>query len=174
VPKITINGETFDAGEGENLLALARRHAAHVWFVCDGRGLCQTCECRILSGAEILSRPSKIELESMTDSRRDRGCRLACQTKIIGPGSISLVSAAEELRKQAATLIDKPEGTTLAGNAGQLAGKLSRFALDFTRSLPAVAVSSIPQIISLPPRISGIRDYFRDSWKVTERLLRSR
>jgi ferredoxin len=173
MPKITINAETVDAAAGDNLLALARRNAAHIWFVCDGRGLCQTCECRVLSGAEHLSNPSKIELESMTDSRRERGCRLACQTRVNGPGSVSLISVAEELRKQAAALIEGQEGTTLIGNAGQLAGKLARVALDFTRSLPAVAINAVPQIISMPPDISGIKRYIRDSWKVTERLLRN-
>ena len=68
--KVTINDETSDAAAGDNILKLARRMGAHVWFVCDGRGLCRSCECRVISGADQLSPPTKMELGSLTDSRR--------------------------------------------------------------------------------------------------------
>ncbi len=172
MPDLKINDETVTAAAGDNLLTLARRNASHIWFVCDGRGLCQTCECRVLSGSENLSPPSKIELESMTDSRRERGYRLACQTKVAEDGAISILTVAEEVRRQGATVIEGAEGTTWMGNVGKLTSSLTRFALDFTRSLPSVALNAFPQVISMPPHISGIRRYLRDTRRVVERVLR--
>ncbi len=172
MPKITINDDTLSAAAGDNLLSIARRNASHIWFVCDGRGLCQTCECRVKSGAEYLSEPSKIELDSMAESRRKDGYRLACQTRIAGPGPIDIISVAEEVRRKAVALVEGREGTTLLGNAKELAGSLTRFAIGFTRSMPFAAINAIPQVISKPPDIPGVRRYIRDSRRVFERVLR--
>ena len=170
--EIKINEDKVEAAAGDNLLALARRKGSHVWFLCDGRGLCQTCECRVLSGAECLSPPSRIETESMSHSRRDKGYRLACQSRIAGVGPIEVLSVAEEVRRQATALINKAEGDTWMGNAGRLANTLMRFALEFTRSAPSVALHTVPQIASMPPSLSGIGRYLRDTSRVVERVLR--
>ncbi len=169
--KVTFNDDILNAAAGDNLLTLARKNASHIWFVCDGRGLCRTCECRVKSGAENLSEPSKIERDSITDSRRDEGYRLACQAKVVGPGPVEVISVAEEVRRKAVTLIEGKEGTML-GNAGKLAESLTRFAVDFTRSIPTVAVNAIPKFLDKPPDIPGVRRYIRDSRRVFERILK--
>ncbi len=170
MPTVIINDETVNAAAGDNLLILARRHGLHVWFVCDGRGLCQTCECLVLSGGEELSRPTKIELDTMSDSRRKDGYRLACQTRLAGSGTVSVISVAEEVRRRAGTLIKGAEGTTWAGNLGQLAGSLTRFGLDLLRSFPSTTMNAFPQMVSMPPSISGAGRYFRDTQRVAGRL----
>jgi ferredoxin len=172
MPRITINDEAVDAEAGDNLLALARRNASHVWFVCDGRGLCRTCECQVLSGAENLSSPSKIERDSMSDSHRGRGYRLACQAQVTGTGPVSVISVAEELRRQVVALIRGSEQTSWFGSAARLSNSLTRFALDFTLSFPSVALHAFPQILSRPPDLQEIGQYFRDTSRIVERSIR--
>ena len=172
MPKIKINDEIVEAAAGDNLLMLARRRALHIWFACDGRGLCRTCECRVVSGAENLSRPSSIELGALSDSRREGGYRLACQTRVAGDGAAGVISVAEEIRRQTTALVRVPEGGTWMASAGDLAGTLTRFALDFTRTFPSAMLHALPQMISKPPDIAGMRRYLRDTGRVVERVLR--
>jgi ferredoxin len=172
MPKITINDEIVDAAAGDNLLALARRRALHIWFACDGRGLCRTCECRVVTGAENLSRPTAIEQEALSDSRRDGGYRLACQTRVVGDGAVRVISVAEEIRRQTTALVKVPEGGSWMASAGELAGTLTRLALDFTRTLPSAALHFLPQLVSKPPDLEGMQRYLRDTGRVVERVLR--
>lgn len=172
MPKITINDEIVDAAAGDNLLQLARRRALHIWFACDGRGLCRTCECRVVAGAENLSRPSSIELEALSDSRRDGGYRLACQSRVAGNGEVRVISVAEEIRRQTTALVKVPEGGSWMSSVGELAGTLTRLALDFTRTLPNAALHALPQLISKPPDLDGVQKYLRDTGRVVERVLR--
>ena len=172
MPKVIVNDDVLNAAAGDNLLTLARRNASHIWFVCDGRGLCQTCECKVESGLESLSTPSKIELDALTETRRKEGYRLACQTKVVGPGTVSVLTVAEEVRRKAMDMIEGKKGKSLLGHASELAGSLTRVALDFTRSIPAVAMHAIPQVISKPPDFPGVRRYIKDSRRVFERILR--
>ena len=172
MPIVTINDESVSAEPGDNLLALARRKALHIWFVCDGRGLCKTCECRVLSGADNLNPPSKIEKDSISAGRREQGYRLACQSHLIGNGPVSVLSLAEEVRQQAAALIGDFERGGWTGSVGRLAGGLTRFSLDFIRSLPFIALNAIPQIVSMPPDLRRIERYLRDTRRVVERAFR--
>ena len=172
MPTVTINDDVLNAEPGDNLLALARRKASHIWFLCDGRGLCQTCECRILSGVGNLSAPSKIELDSISITRREQGYRLACQSRVTGNGPVNLITVTEEMRRQAVDLLGGSEKGAWTENAGKLAGTLTNLSLDFTRSLPSVALNAIPQIISMPPDLRRIELYFRDTRRVAERLFR--
>src|SRR5512145_673752 len=101
---VTINDEVVDATPGESLLDLARRHGLHIWFLCDGRGLCRTCECRIRSGGDQLSPSSTSECESLSEIRRKEGFRLACQARVESPGPVDVISTAELLRRHGAAL----------------------------------------------------------------------
>ncbi len=170
--KVIFNDDSLEAAAGDNLLTLARKNASHIWFVCDGRGLCQTCECKVQSGLENLSEPSKIELDALAKSRREEGYRLACQTRFVGPGTVTVLSVAEEVRRKAVDLIEGKEGKSFLGHASELASSLTRVAFDFTRSLPAVAVHAIPQVIDKPPDLPRIRRYIKDSRRVFERFLK--
>ncbi len=169
--RVTINGETIEAKPGENLLALARSNASHIWFVCDGRGLCQTCECRVLSGSENLSAPSDLELNALSESRRRGGYRLACQTKVEERGRVEIISVAEELRRQIAALITPSKAASWGESMGRFINQFSRFAFEFVASLPYSAVKAVPQLLSMPPDIPGMQRYVRDTQRIAERVL---
>lgn len=158
--QVTINDEVVDATPGESLLDLARRHGLHVWFVCDGRGLCRTCECRIRSGGDQLSPPSPSECESLSESRRMEGFRLACQARVESPGSVDVISTAELLRRHGAAL-DLPN----------LLSELTRFSADFSRQLPGSVMKIIPRLIAQPPSPGGLQRYARDGLRIMSRWL---
>ena len=158
--RLTINDQLVDARLGENVLSLARRHGSHIWFLCDGRGLCRTCECRILSGGENLSPPSTIERDALSKRRLAEGFRLGCQATVEGPGEIALISTAEHLRRQGAAL-----------DLRHLASELSRFSLDFSSGLPQSAMKVLPQLISMPPSLPRAQRYLRDGLRMIVRLL---
>ena len=52
---VMINGEPAAADVGEDLLTVARRQGAVIGFLCDGRGMCTTCQCQVLAGAGLLA-----------------------------------------------------------------------------------------------------------------------
>ena len=171
MPKLTINDEAFDAAAGDNILAVARRKGAHIWFVCDGRGLCKTCECRVLLGLDNLSPPTKIEADMLTESRRVKGHRLACQTKIAGSGPVNIISVAEEVRRNTRDLFLGAEGKEWSENLDVWTDTLSRISLDYMRSLPSAMVHAFPEILAKPPRPSDLEQFARDAWRVADRLL---
>ena len=158
--RLTINGHITEARPGENVLSLARRDGLHIWFLCDGRGLCRTCECRILAGGENLSSPSAIERDSLSEGRRAEGYRLACQATVEGPGEIDMISTAERLRRQGASL-----------DLQELLSELTRFSIDFSSSFPESAVQVLPQMISMPPTLPRVQRYLRDGLRMIVRLL---
>ncbi len=169
ISKVTFNDETFETVVGENLLALARRRGLHVWFFCDGRGLCQTCQCRVLAGAENLSPPNDIEVAAISESHRRNGFRLACQTRLSRPGDVALLSLAELLRREAAEFLTFQRGA--ARTATDLLKDFAGFASDVVGSLPSIAQKAIPQLIDTPPSLGGIYDYLRDGQHVIMRVL---
>ncbi len=171
ISKITFNDESIDAEVGENLLTLARRHGLHVWFLCDGRGLCQTCQCRVLSGAENLSRPAEIEIDTISESRRKSGYRLACQTRLARKGDVDVVSLAEQLRQQTVEFLTLKRGAAFTGSMTDLLTDFAGFAADLAGGLPRIAQNIIPRIIDSPPSFEGVYDYLRDGQHVIGHVL---
>ncbi len=171
IPKITFNDETLDAKVGENLLTLARREGLHVWFLCDGRGLCQTCQCRVLSGAENLSRPTEIEIDTISESRRQSGYRLACQTQLSRQGDVSVVSLADQLRQQTVEFLTFKRGAAFTGSMTDLLTDFAGFAADLAGGLPSIAQNLIPKIIDTPPSLDDVYDYLRDGQHMIGRVL---
>lgn len=169
--QLRINDEPVEAGSGENILQVARSRGLHIWFVCDGRGLCQTCECRVLEGGENLSVPTDLESRVLSDERRSAGFRLACQTHIAGPGPVSLVSRAEELRRSVRDAVI-PGGTTsmLSGMRRFLDGS-TRMALDLLGTVPFIASAVPRRLAEDPPTPSRIANYLRDSARLAGRLI---
>lgn len=49
---------------------------------------CGKCQCQVLSGAEHLQRPTVNEPARLSQTLVDMGFRLACQTKLLGPGEV--------------------------------------------------------------------------------------
>lgn len=170
MPSVTINDETVDAEAGETLLSVARRNAMHIGFLCDGHGMCQTCECHINSGAENLSPPSDIELNTMTKSRRDRGYRLACQTQVTGAGPVDATTHVEQLRRQTISIYAPPQGTSSVGNLGLLANHMVRFSLDYMSSLPYLTMKGFSQTTSKSFAFSDMQQWFTDTQRVIMRV----
>ncbi|NTW57053.1 MAG: (2Fe-2S)-binding protein [Chlorobiaceae bacterium] len=97
--KVTINNNVYEAKEGERLLDIARRNHAHIGFFCGGNAICQTCYVKVLEGAELLSPISETEKALLSDSLIQEGTRMACLTTVEKPGSISVISAVEEVKQ---------------------------------------------------------------------------
>jgi ferredoxin len=112
VPTIIINDKPVEADLGEGLLTVARREKAHIGFICDGNGLCTTCECLVLEGAENLSEPNDVEKVWLPESRLKKGYRLACQANIEGKGPVTILTRAEFMRLAWLRMFVPPEGRT--------------------------------------------------------------
>lgn len=167
---LELNREQIDAKAGETLLDSARRHGSYIWFLCDGRGVCQTCECRILEGAEHLSAPSPLELEGLQEERRRRGYRLGCQARWRGTGSVTAVSRAEELRRSAANLISSMGKPNLEERFDHLRADSVSAMADLAAGVPRVIPHAVTQLAKYPPTPERVMRYVRDSWRVAGRF----
>jgi ferredoxin len=168
---IEFNGIECEAKAGENLLAIARRKAVHIWFVCDGRGLCRTCECHVLEGNGCLGEPTEKERALISEKRRSDGYRLACQVKLLDTTAVRVVSRAEELRRIAARILIPEEGSKPAEEALRLTRSMIELAAGMVTGLPYVASHIVPQIAATPPTLSGLRSYIADTVAVLEHTL---
>jgi len=171
VAELEFNGERIEAKQGDSLLGAARRRGAHVWFLCDGRGICQTCECRVVSGSEHLGKLSEIERTGLSENRRREGYRLGCQTTLLGTGPVSVVSRAEELRRRARDLVLGSKGRSLWQRVEDLGGDSLRATVDLLAGVTRSAPNVIPQIVKCPLTPARVADYARDSLRLAGRLL---
>jgi len=96
---ITINNRTCEAATGQRLLDIARTNHAHIGYFCGGNGICQTCYVKMLEGAELLSPPSEPEKAMLSDRLLAEGTRMACLATIEKPGTITILSAVEEVKQ---------------------------------------------------------------------------
>jgi ferredoxin len=69
---------------GETLLRAAIALDVDLDHFCGGNSSCGTCRVHIVSGREHLSRVEGAE-EAVLGTARDRGDRLACQARVLGP-----------------------------------------------------------------------------------------
>ena len=102
---VIINDVEVVAVPGDGLLEVARRNRAHIGFVCNGNGLCTTCECKVLDGIENLSAPNRAEREWLPAWRLEQGYRLACQTTLKGTGPVRVLSPCGGV----ASLMEQPD-----------------------------------------------------------------
>jgi ferredoxin len=72
---------------GTYLLAAAKRLGVKLECECT-KGNYDTCACLIKKGRDLLSEPTKLELEHLSELRRKNGERLACQSKLEKYGEI--------------------------------------------------------------------------------------
>jgi len=70
-------GQKGRCREGESLLECAHRLGIGISSVCGGRGTCNTCRVKSISGN--LSGPTPSEVEALSPQELDDGWRLACQ-----------------------------------------------------------------------------------------------
>lgn len=81
---------TVEAVVGRTILQLALKANVDWNFNCS-RGTCCRCRCEVLDGMELLSEPSKPELEALDDEELEQGYRLGCQAKVMsGDGAIAV------------------------------------------------------------------------------------
>jgi len=168
--RLEFNDEPIEAREGETLVRAARRHGSYVWFLCDGKGICQTCECRVISGAENLSDVSELERVGLGEHRRRRGYRLGCQARLVGSGRVSVVSRAEELRRRARDVLLGSKGRSLWERLQDLSGDSLSATVDLLAGVTSVSPHVVPQIIKHPPTPARVVDYVRDTLRLAGRL----
>ncbi len=146
MPTVIVNGTPMDAKIGERLIDVARRNGAHVGFVCNGAGICQTCQCQVLSGAENLSPLSPTEQAWLTESRLNEGHRLACKAAIRGDGTVEMSSKAEDLRRRAMAVISPPAGSNPVAQVGPLVQYVARMAFDEVSRFPFNAINAFRHV----------------------------
>lgn len=76
---------------------------------CERRGESDSCAMQILLGQELLSEPTKAEIEQLSAERRKNGERLACQAKIEKPGEVTVMTKEKKAEEKAATEEQKDE-----------------------------------------------------------------
>ncbi len=94
------DGPSGLVAEGTCLLDAAKRLGFHIPADCDGRGECDTCAVRIITGATLLSGLTDGERKQLSAERLAGGERLACQCKAERGGELSmrLVARTERAR----------------------------------------------------------------------------
>ncbi len=80
------------AVKGSYLIDAARRIGIEVEDECGRLGLCDSCAMIIKQGGDLLSAPTKAEMEQLSDDRRKNGERLSCQAKIESAGEIVIMT----------------------------------------------------------------------------------
>jgi ferredoxin len=146
MPTVVVNGVAMEAKLGERLIDVARRNGAHIGFVCNGAGICQTCQCQVLSGAASLSPLSATEQAWLTETRQNEGHRLACKTAIREEGTVELRTKAEDLRRHAFAVINPPTGSNPVAQLVPLVQYVARMATDEVSRFPFNAISAFRQV----------------------------
>jgi ferredoxin, 2Fe-2S len=87
----------FEAALGETIMDAAHAHGLYWPTTCGGQGICTTCLCEVVSGAESLASMGRHETKTLTAERGaailQRPMRLACQAAICGVDPIVLTKA---------------------------------------------------------------------------------
>lgn len=96
---ISINDRICEAKPGDRLLDVARSSHSHIGYFCGGNAICQTCYVKVLEGQELLSPVSDAEKSMLSDTLLKEGTRMACQTIIEKPGTISILTTVEEAKR---------------------------------------------------------------------------
>ncbi|MGI9054761.1 MAG: hypothetical protein ACR2F2_03040 [Pyrinomonadaceae bacterium] len=130
------------------LIDAARRLGVEI--TCERLGLTDDCAVTIKEGGNLLSKPTKAELEVLSDERRKNGERLACQTKLEKNGEI-VVLTAEKKKNEEKTEEEKSEEYREKFSALPLEKKIA----DLVR-LEAIALSeTFNFILNSPSQIMG-------------------
>ncbi|MBA3633044.1 MAG: (2Fe-2S)-binding protein [Acidobacteria bacterium] len=76
---------------GSYLFDAARRLGVDVQAECGRRGECDSCAMKITQGNGFLSAPTFAEIQKLSEQRRKKGERLACQAKLEKAGEIVIM-----------------------------------------------------------------------------------
>ncbi len=175
---IIINDVEMEARPGERILDVARRNSAHIGFVCNGVGFCQTCKVRVLAGSEFLSPPNDREKNWLPDERIAEGWRLGCQASVRGKGPIAVLTAAEELRRQTFAVLNPPPGANLASNLGTLIANVNQQNIDQVARYPwnmlnSIATIGLGRLLNPWQSMESFSQWLTDIGKVVEKTLSS-
>jgi ferredoxin len=172
MPSVIINDVEMEARLGERLLNVARRNSAHIGFVCDGNGICQTCQCRVLAGADLLSPPNEAERIWMPERRLASGHRLACQTAIRGEGEVRVITTVEELRRQTLAAL-RPDDPDYRDNLEALLEHVVRLNVDQLAKYPWNIFATVARVG--PARFlwpfRDLERYAGDTTRVSRKML---
>lgn len=175
---VTINDVEMEARPGERILDIARRNGAHIGFVCNGTGFCQTCKVRVLAGSKELNPPTDLEKNWIPERRLQEGWRLGCQAAIRGRGPVEVLTAAEELRRQTFAVINPPPGTNVVSNAGALLANVTQQNIDQVIGYPfnmlnAVAKIGLGRLLNPWQSMEQFSQWLNDFGKVFDQTLNS-
>jgi ferredoxin len=170
---VVINDEAMNAAIGEDLLAVARRNAAHIGFLCDGRGACPTCQCRVLSGEQYLSPPNDLEYSWLSGAQIQEGRRLACQAVLQSEGPVSIMTGAEESRRLFLNVFFPPTSSNRGESLGRLFNNLGWNTLQYASRFPFNILNTWPRFVSMPPYLRGVTQYVVDVQRLITRMISS-
>ncbi len=175
---VTINDLEMEARPGERLLDIARRNGAHIGFVCDGTGFCQTCKLKVLAGRDDLNPPTEIEKSWLPEARLQEGWRLGCQAAVRGKGPIVALTNAEELRRQTFAVLNPAPGTNVATNASALISNILQQSIDQVAGYPfnvlnVVSRIGLGRLINPWQSMERFNQWLNDGVKVIQQTLRS-
>jgi ferredoxin, 2Fe-2S len=85
-------GVEFDVRPKESVIAAAWRAGFQWPTTCWGQAECGVCAMEILEGAELLDPTGKVESDRLRSlpRREGGGRRLACQTRVVGAGTVTV------------------------------------------------------------------------------------
>ncbi|MFN0165521.1 MAG: 2Fe-2S iron-sulfur cluster-binding protein [Bryobacteraceae bacterium] len=168
--QLKLNGKLIEMRHGETILEAARRHGAHMWFLCDGRGICQTCECHVVSGGENLSAPTALERTGLRSDLQQQGHRLGCQARLTGAGPVSVVSRVEDLRRRARAVVSRSGARSFGPRLRDFAGDSFRATADLATGVAAASSHAVPQLIRYPPTPGRVWAYAVDTVRLLTKL----
>jgi len=99
--KFEPSGQTGVVAVDTYLFDAAQRMGIQLEAECGRAGQCDSCAVRIKEGRELLSEITKAEIEHLSDAQRNRGKRLACQTKIEKQGELVVMVAEKKQEEKA-------------------------------------------------------------------------
>lgn len=172
MPTVIINDVSLEAKMGERLLNIARRNAAHIGFACDGNGICQTCQCRVLDGAQFLSPPSQAERDWLPEARLAKGYRLACQAGLRGRGPVSILTTVEELRRQTLDVVSPPAGQRGLDNLGPLLETWTQLNIDQIALFPFNVLNTLTRVgpLKLLFPVENLTKWLEDGGEIARKV----
>jgi len=161
MPKLEMNGQTYEAFVDESLLAVARKNKAHIGYTCGGNGLCQTCEVIVESGMDALSPMNDVEKAWLTAEKQKNGHRLACQCQIVADKPIKVLTRAEKARQvfnRAFREQPQEPSTHPQGYVGEFFTWLGIETLSHLSAVPFVSVNVIQRVIDGKLTLQAVSD----------------
>jgi ferredoxin len=97
---ISIDNKPIEVEQNSTILSVFKAHDILIDQICGGQGMCASCHFFVMDGSDSLTTPTQF-------TKIDRpGARLACQTRVVGPGVIiempsgTFVKSVEDLEQE--------------------------------------------------------------------------